>query len=498
MKSLVICCALLFLCDTSLSAAELRAGAAKVDITDVSAGRVNDPLFAKALVLRSGDTTLVLVTIDAVAIGEIGRIGNGFMAEVRAALQKELGIPPASIVINASHCHGIVRADTAGLTIEAVKNAWQRLVPARVGAGVVKQSQISENRRLQMKDGSEVDMRRAYSLPRDEDVASVGPIDPQVGLLRIDRADGTPLAAIYNFACHPIMNPPHQGNSADFPGFASRVIEQSLGHGALAFFVQGCCGDINPVRYKDVMRPASAEPLGLLLGASVVEGLNQIRTAPAPELNVTNEMLSLPRGTDLARRIAAIDAEQLKLVRTLQPTDINFKTFLPLYIQHKVSPEFPAMHAQGYLHDKLVGRDDLVRLDAANRKQIDAYLNNLAVMERMTRLNVNQALLRKHLAQNEAAGSPTLDVELCGIRVGDFRLLTFPGELTVQVGLNIKSRAPGPFAFVAGYTNGYIYYLPTERQRNNTGYAQEDCDCLVAPEWQKLFEKKAVEILVKL
>ncbi len=38
--------------------------------------------------------------------------------------------------------------------------------------------------------------------------------------------------------------------------------------------------------------------------------------------------------------------------------------------------------------------------------------------------------------------------------------------------------------FVAGYTNGYIYYTPTADQRNNSGYAQEDCDTLVAPEWQ--------------
>jgi hypothetical protein len=32
-------------------------------------------------------------------------------------------------------------------------------------------------------------------------------------------------------------------------------------------------------------------------------------------------------------------------------------------------------------------------------------------------------------------------------------------------------------------------------QRNNTGYAQEDCDSLVAPQWQSLFEQKALELL---
>ena len=64
-----------------------------------------------------------------------------------------------------------------------------------------------------------------------------------------------------------------------------------------------------------------------------------------------------------------------------------------------------------------------------------------------------------------------------------------------QIGLGIKKRAPKPFTFVAGYTNGYIYYTPTVEQRTNTGYAQEDCDCMVAPEWQKIFETNAVEML---
>jgi hypothetical protein len=74
-------------------------------------------------------------------------------------------------------------------------------------------------------------------------------------------------------------------------------------------------------------------------------------------------------------------------------------------------------------------------------------------------------------------------------------LVTFPGELSVQIGLNIKQRAPAEFTFVAGYTNGYIYYTPTAEQRNNSGHAQEDCDCLVAPQWQKLFEERVDAIL---
>ena len=35
-----------------------------------------------------------------------------------------------------------------------------------------------------------------------------------------------------------------------------------------------------------------------------------------------------------------------------------------------------------------------------------------------------------HQAQNAAAGKKTLTAELVGLRVGDFVLVTFPGELT--------------------------------------------------------------------
>ena len=51
---------------------------------------------------------------------------------------------------------------------------------------------------------------------------------------------------------------------------------------------------------------------------------------------------------------------------------------------------------------------------------------------------------------------------------------------------------------MAGYTNGYIYYAPTADQLLNVGGAQEDSDCLLAPEWQAIYEAKAAMILKQL
>ena len=226
--------------DTNSTAAELLAGVSKVDITDRDAGPVNDPLFVKALVLKAGAQSIAIVTVDAVAIGGIGRIGDDFLPTVRDHLRDALGIPPEHVLANASHCHGVVCHDVAERAIQAVAEAAGKLVPVHVGVGRGSEKRIMENRRLIMKDGREIDVRHAYSMPPDDKVASVGPIDPEIGVLRIDRIDGRPLAVLYNFACHPIQGVPGKGNTADITGFASRVIEENLEPDTIAIFLQGC------------------------------------------------------------------------------------------------------------------------------------------------------------------------------------------------------------------------------------------------------------------
>lgn len=55
-------------------------------------------------------------------------------------------------------------------------------------------------------------------------------------------------------------------------------------------------------------------------------------------------------------------------------------------------------------------------------------------METLTRLNVNRKLLEKHLAETRAANTPTVEVEVCGLRVGDFRMVTFPAHCWCRPG----------------------------------------------------------------
>lgn len=481
----------------AVRAAPLLAGVGKVDITNVEAGPVNDRLYARALVLKSGETTAVLMSLDAVAVGEIGYIKNDFFPNLRARLEKELRIPPKNLLVNASHCHGIVCTDVGERAFQAVKQAAENLVPVHIGAGTGREDRIMENRRLKLQSGREADVRHAYSLPADDEVADVGPVDPEIGILRLDRTDGRTLAVVYNFACHPIQGVPGGGNTADITGFSSQVIEENLSDGTVALFLQGCGGDINPVFYKDVDHPRDAEPLGNLLGLSTLRAVRKIQPKPDERLVVLNETLALPRA-DVAQRIIALEAEQQRLLKSLQGTSLNLKTFLPLVVKYNLSEEFPAYYSHRYLHEKKLGREDLARLDAENRRNMQAYMQNIHTMELLTRNQTNLALLRKHQADNLAAGKRTVDVELLGLRIGDLAMVTFPGELTVQIGLNIKAKSPHDLTFVAAYSNGYIYYAPTAEQLQNVGGAQEDSDCILAPEWQAIFEAKAAELLKKL
>ncbi len=449
--------------------------------------------------MKNRQTWVVLITVDAVAIGEIGYIGNDYLGNIRGRMQADLAIPPTSVLVNASHCHGIVCTgkEIEDRTLKAVKLAMAKLTPVRIGAGTGQENRIMENRRLQLKSGKEIDVRHAYSLPPDDEVAAVGPVDPEIGLLRIDRIDGSNVAVVYNFACHPIQGVPSGANTADMTGFASEVIEDNLSDGAVALFVQGCAGDINPISYKAVDYPRSAEALGNRLGLSALKAMRKIDTSNDWRLTILNETIQLPR-SDLGERIIAMKGQRDQLVDSLQGTFLNLRTFMPLAVKYKLSDPFPSANSYEYLREQQIGKNDLTTLDRVNQNNMEKYVKNIHTMEQITRINTNLNLLQKHHAKMLESGKRTIDAEVAALRVGDFVLTTFPGELTVQIGLNIKQSSPHDLTFVAGYTNGYLYYAPTADQLRNAGGAQEDSDCLLAPHWQKKYEAKAAELLGKL
>ena len=110
-----------------------------------------------------------------------------------------------------------------------------------------------------------------------------GHIDPEVGVISFCALDGTPVATLYNYACHPSAaggdSPPVI--CADYPGYASDIIEKE--HGGTALFLHGCTGDINPAKYirGDSLdyddRISDAKRMGRILADEVLEVLGSVQ-----------------------------------------------------------------------------------------------------------------------------------------------------------------------------------------------------------------------------
>ena len=487
----------------------LRAGVAKSEITTESSNvRINDPLYAKVLILDDGKTKMVLITMDTTAIA--GRTisqrilidgADDFMPRLRSRIQEDLKLSGCNVMVTASHTHPtsgqLLCCDDEQIerTVDAVSRAMQNMTPVTVGIGVGHEDRLTINRTLRLKNGRNWSIRMGNPCPPDEDVAELGPIDPEIGILRIDRTDGRPLAVVYNFACHLLMTVPLGGITADFPGFASKVIEDNLGDGVMAMFLQGAGGDIVEIFNKDINRPKNSEENGTVLGLSTLKAWRNIKTKSI-KLNIISETIHLPRKTDFLEVIAAMEQEQAELVASLVGSSLNFKSFLPLYLKHILSPDYPSDYSYRYMQAAKIDNADLSIMDAKNQKELNKYIANIYAMEKLVRIQNNLATLKKHQQINDEAGEPTIPAEVQGIRIGDCVLITSPAEVLVEIGLNIKKASPYKYTFIVSNSNGYMHYSPPAADYKRGGY--EVIECLLAPEWQPIYEKKVNEIIHRL
>lgn len=233
-------------------AAELRAGIAKADLdpptgipmAGYSAGRMSkgtlDPLEARVLALSDGSRTLALVTLDLCYTFDEANM-NRIRAEVAPEAEE--------VVFQATHTHSGPTYAEAPEALDhavpriasAIREAARSMIPARIGAGWG-QAYLGFNRRYVELDGT---VRMFWR--NEARVSTTFPVDAAVGVIRVDRADGTPLAILVNYACHPVVfGPDNVDYSADYPGEMRGFIEREMGHSSMAFFLQGAPGDINP------------------------------------------------------------------------------------------------------------------------------------------------------------------------------------------------------------------------------------------------------------
>ncbi len=309
----------------------LRAGVAKVKITPpVPSLRwegkpfkgVYRDLYARVVVLSHGAWQVALVLCDLLGIsGEL-------VTRIRSQIRERIGLPPEAIQIACTHSHstpdtiGSGFQDQAYLTsmvdviAEAVCDAAANLEPARLGWGRVPIRGFAHSRRKKMKDGRVFTTR--YGVPstwrvNPDLIASEGPIDPDLTVIRIERLDGEILAAISNFGCHASVALMSPNISGDFPGEAMATLETVLGEGTVALCTNGAAADVDPTLEMPYWGPRNdvmARHLGRIFAAQVLECLERIEVGDIATLGAAQELVDLQVRDDWIR---LLETEQARM-----------------------------------------------------------------------------------------------------------------------------------------------------------------------------------------
>ena len=477
----------------------LRAGTARAEITVNAPEHVHDPLFARVLLLDDGRIRFAVVALDAVAVGGICEIPDDFMPRLRE-YAATIDVAPGHLLVNASHTHTnlpMLRPpeELFNAVTAALSDAASRLEPVRCGCASGREERLMINRTLRLNDGSHWTIRQANPCPPDEMIAELGPTDPELGVIRIDRLDGSPLAVFFNFAGHPLIW--HDGNhaSAKYPGYAVEFLEETIGGGVTALFLQGAGGDQTEAAYKDVCRPLECESLGRMLGLSALRVYRGI-VPETVEIAATSRHVRFPRRTDSDERIAELRAEERRLLDSLRFCSLNFKSFIRLYLAEKLDPEYPQEHAYRYLREQQLGGDEISGRDRQNHELVEKYLANIRAMEKLARIQDRIATFELHRDFNRAAAAPDIEAELVALRIGDCAIVSTPVEALCGVGLAIKAASPFPHTWLAAYSNGYMHYGALPEDYPGGGY--EVTECFLAPGWYEVFSTAAREMLTEL
>lgn len=289
------------------AAEPLLAGAASADITPPPGERLwgygnrtqpatgtLDPLMAKCVVVAAGDDSVAIVALD------LGRTPeDDVLASVRSRTTAQCGIK--NLFITASHTHAAPTVESMSedpnpfgrkvgdQIVDVICRAAKSLQPVKIGVGRG-MADFAHNRRHRLPDG------RIAMQWRNAEREPTAPVDKEYAVIRLDREDGSPLAVLFNYACHPVvLGPDNYEYSADFVGAARAVVEKQLDTTCL--FLQGGCGDINPYMDKtpiDEGGVAEMQKMGRALGELLVKTARDTQTATPAKPSVQFAARQIP------------------------------------------------------------------------------------------------------------------------------------------------------------------------------------------------------------
>jgi hypothetical protein len=278
---------LLLVCTVTIARAEFRAAVVKIDITPKTpqwlmgygprkSTGVHDPIFHKIAALDDGGTQVFIVASD------LCLFSPTVYDEVAAELKKEIGLEPRQLWWSVTHSHSAPEVGPPGMydvllkgrsdhpwdreyhtfvkaaLIAGVKQAREKLAPAKIAIGTGF-ARANINRRARDVDGK-------ISLGLNPD----GPTDRQIGLIRIEKADGALMGTIANYAMHgTVLNGTMLQVSGDGPGVVAAYVEEKLG--APMLYVNGAAGNMAPIYTTQDLSKSHLGEFRVLLGDKILE-----------------------------------------------------------------------------------------------------------------------------------------------------------------------------------------------------------------------------------
>ena len=383
------------------------------DHTRYSTG-VNDPLFAKALVLDDGESVVAIVCLDLVCADV------DFCDGLREQIRERTGIEQT--LVNFTHTHSapmvtgtLSHGDEAFqwephelawlerlqlAILEAVEDAYAHRAAVSLRAGRAP-AQIGFNRRLADENGI-VTMR----------VNKDGAVVPWVNVLQACAEDGRTLAVLFEHACHPVIV--HRASSligADYPGFAVQRIQEELGENVTAIFAQGCGANINGYPLQGGHQ--RAEEAGRTLGDAALEAVRESREIRADKLGLRSGRILLPGG-------------ELPSLELWEETVIRFKRAYGEYEAHLRGTRAKTWLTSDHPH----------------------FFSGDVYRSTMKRLRVMRDMIER--------GEPgELPLEISAVMLGsEWCLVALQHEMFCEYELWIDHNAPFDRTMVLGYTNG--------------------------------------------
>jgi hypothetical protein len=398
---------------------------------------VHDELFARALVLDNGTTRAALVSCDL-----IGVLGETTDAVRNSGINVE--IPGENMMVCAYHTHSGPTPDLGYGEMEK----YMEFLSNRISSAVLEASLSIDEGRFKFASAK----AEGLTINRRDPVN--GPIDPELITLCWESG-AAPRGYLVNYSCHAVvLGPDNTMISADYPGYLMSRME---GSGATCLFTNGACGDINPLTDSLRKRMERGEDIYDRRGGTFQEA--EVLGMSLSKLALESLLASESLGDD-------------RLVVATQTFDAPFHSLVPIEVLDARIEELQAMLPA--MQDGSSPPDELYR----------------------TGLELEFA---KRARESMRRGGPRVEIQ--GILIGDVVLVGIPGELFVEIGLEIKKMAGtlGLKCVIIELANDYLSYLPTSSSFQDGGYETEIARSLgYGPELQELLLGSVGKTLEKL